>query len=497
MQEMKMPSMTLPKSILAAAVIATTGYVYVEAGLPGLNPAQAVVPTATAAPLMVPGAQAMDFSSIVRSYGPAVVNITVTGMRGESDENASGAARRGAPQMDPDDPFFEFFKRFGPGGPQMPKNPQLQRGLGSGFIVSADGLILTNAHVVDGAQEVDVKLTDKREYRAKVLGVDKRSDVAVIKIDAKNLPTVRLGNPADMQVGEWVLAIGSPFGFENTATAGIVSAKSRNLPGDTYVPFIQTDVAVNPGNSGGPLFNARGEVIGINSQIYSGSGGYQGLSFAIPIDVASKVKDQLVAHGKVTRGRIGVAVQEVNQALADSFGLKDVRGALVSSVEKGSPAEKAGVEVGDVIVAVNGRPVEGSGDLSGNIADIRPGASAKLDVVRKGARKELTAQVGELTDPKVAKADAAAASRGKLGVGVRPLDRDERREAGTEGLVVEQVGGPAARAGIQPGDIILSLNGNKVSSVEELRALVDKAGKRVALLVQREDAKIFVPVDLG
>lgn len=492
-----MPSMTLPKSILAAAVIATTGYVYVEAGLPGLNPAQAVVPTATAAPLMVPGAQAMDFSSIVRTYGPAVVNVTVTGMRGESEDNPGGAARRGAPQMDPDDPFFEFFRRFGPGGPQMPKNPQLQRGLGSGFIVSADGLILTNAHVVDGAQEVDVKLTDKREFRAKVLGVDKRSDVAVIKIDAKNLPTVRLGNPADMQVGEWVLAIGSPFGFENTATAGIVSAKSRSLPGDTYVPFIQTDVAVNPGNSGGPLFNARGEVIGINSQIYSGSGGYQGLSFAIPIDVAGKVKDQLVAHGKVTRGRIGVAVQEVNQALADSFGLKEMRGALVSSVEKGSPAEKAGVEVGDVIVAVNGKAVEGSGDLSGNIADIKPGASAKLDVVRKGARKQLTAQVGELTDPKVAKADAAAASRGKLGVGVRPLDRDERREAGTDGLVVEQVGGPAARAGIQPGDIILSLNGNKVSSVEELRALVDKAGKRVALLVQREDAKIFVPVDLG
>jgi len=491
-----MPSMTLPRSILAAAVIATTGYVYVEAGLPGLNRAEAVVPTASAAPLMVPGAQAMDFSSIVKTYGPAVVNITVTGMRDEGEKD-SASARRGAPQLDPDDPFFEFFRRFGPGGPQMPKNPQLQRGLGSGFIVSADGVILTNAHVVDGAQEVDVKLTDKREFRAKVVGVDKRSDVAVIKIDAKNLPTVRLGNPNNMQVGEWVLAIGSPFGFENTATAGIVSAKSRNLPGESYVPFIQTDVAVNPGNSGGPLFNAHGEVIGINSQIYSGSGGYQGLSFAIPIDVAGKVKDQLVAHGKVTRGRIGVAVQEVNQALADSFGLKDMHGALVSSVEKGSPAEKAGVEIGDVIVSIDGNSVDGSGDLSSRIADIRPGSSAKIDVVRKGARKQLTAQIGELTDTKVAKADAAEASRGKLGVGVRPLDRDERREAGTEGLVVEQVAGPAARAGIQPGDIILSLNGNKVSSVEELRSLVDKAGKRVALLVQREDAKIFVPVDLG
>ena len=338
-----MRSKSLSRSILAAAVIATTGYVYVEAGLPGLRQASAVTPVASA-PLMVPGAQAMDFSSIVKTYGPAVVNVTVTGMRDEEQGNGSGAARRGSPpQMDPDDPFFEFFRRFGPGGPQMPRGqqgPQIQRGLGSGFIVSADGLILTNAHVVDGAQEVDVKLTDKREFRAKVLGVDKRSDVAVIKIEAKNLPTVRLGNPADMQVGEWVLAIGSPFGFENTATAGIVSAKSRSLPGDSYVPFIQTDVAVNPGNSGGPLFNAKGEVIGINSQIYSGSGGYQGLSFAIPIDVASRVKDQLVAHGKVTRGRIGVAVQEVNQALADSLSLKELRGALVSSWKKAARRKK-------------------------------------------------------------------------------------------------------------------------------------------------------------
>ena len=488
---------SLSRSIIAAAVIATTGYVYVEAGLPGMQRAQAIVPTASAAPLMVPGAQAMDFSSIVKTYGPAVVNITVTGVRDQSS-GESGAAQRGrGPQMDPDDPFFEFFKRFGIPQGQVPKNPQLSRGLGSGFIVSADGVIITNAHVVDGAQEVDVKLTDKREFRAKVVGVDKRSDVAVIKIDAKNLPVVRLGNPAESQVGEWVLAIGSPFGFENTATAGIVSAKSRNLPGDSYVPFIQTDVAVNPGNSGGPLFNARGEVIGINSQIYSGSGGYQGLSFAIPMDVVNKVKDQLLAHGKVTRGRIGVAVQDVNQALADSFGLKELRGALVSSIEKGSPAEKAGLEPGDVIVAVDGKSVEGSGDLSSRISDIKPGNSAKIDIVRKGTPKTLTAQIGELKDTKVAKADAEQANRGKLGLAVRPLDRDERRDAGTDGLVVEQVGGPAERAGIQPGDIILSLNGNKVSTVEDLRKLVDKSGKRVALLVQREDAKIFVPVDLG
>lgn len=491
---------SLSRSIIAAAVIATTGYVYVEAGLPGMNRAQAIVPTASAAPLMVPGAQAMDFSSIVKTYGPAVVNITVTAQRGQGDDDSGATQRRGGPpQMSPDDPFYEFFKRFGipQQGGGNPGRPQLQHGLGSGFIVSPDGVIVTNAHVVDGAQEVDVKLTDKREFRAKVLGVDKRSDVAVIKIDARNLPTVKIGNPADAQVGEWVLAIGSPFGFENTATAGIVSAKSRALPGDAYVPFIQTDVAVNPGNSGGPLFNARGEVIGINSQIYSGSGGYQGLSFAVPMDVALKVKDELLAHGKVTRGRIGVSVQDINQALADSFGLKGVSGALVSSVEPGSPADKAGLMPGDVITAVNGQRIDGSGDLSAHIADIRPGTAARIDLVRKGAAKTIEARVGELQDAKIAKADTDRANQGKLGLAVRPLDRDEKRQAGAEGLVVEQVGGPAERAGIQPGDIILSLNGNKVSTVEELRNLVSKAGKRVALLVQREDAKIFVPVDLG
>ena len=488
---------SLSRSIIAAAVIATTGYVYVEAGLPGMTRAQAIVPSASAAPLMVPGAQAMDFSSIVKAYGPAVVNITVTGMHEDGDADTGAAQRRGGPQMSPDDPFFEFFKRFGIPQQKGPKSPQLSHGLGSGFIVSSDGVIITNAHVVDGAQEVDVKLTDKREFRAKVIGVDKRSDVAVIKIDAKNLPTVRIGNPADAQVGEWVLAIGSPFGFENTATAGIVSAKSRNLPGDAYVPFIQTDVAVNPGNSGGPLFNARGEVIGINSQIYSGSGGYQGLSFAIPMDVVAKVKDQLLAHGKVVRGRIGVSVQDVNQALADSFGLKGLSGALVSSVEPGSPAEKAGLLPGDVITSVNGNAVEGSGDLSASIADIRPGNRARIELVRKGSPKTVEAQIGELQDAKIAKADTEKANQGRLGLAVRPLDRDEKKQVGTDGVVVEQVGGPAERAGIQPGDIILSLNGNKVNSVEDLRSLVSKAGKRVALLVQREDAKIFVPVDLG
>jgi serine protease Do len=484
------------RSLIAAAVIATCGSLYVGAGLPGMQHALAVSPAPVAAPMAVPGAGAMDFSSIVKAYGPAVVNITVSGMKRSDDDD--GNARQGGPQLDPDDPFFEFFKRFGPGFPRGPRGPQLLRGQGSGFIVSSDGVILTNAHVVDGATEVEVKLTDKREFRAKVIGKDKRSDVAVLKIDARNLPVVRIGNPAEAQVGEWVLAIGSPFGFENTATAGIVSAKSRALPGDTYVPFIQTDVAVNPGNSGGPLFNTRGEVIGINSQIYSGSGGYQGLSFAIPMDVVSKVKDQLLAHGKVTRGRIGVTVQEVNQALADSFGLKQLQGALVSSVDKDGPAAKAGLQAGDVILRVNGTAIDTSADLSGRIADLAPGSRAKIELMRKGSPTQVDVVIGELKDSKTASADSGDSGHGKLGLAVRPLDPQERKQLGGDGgLVVEQATGPAARAGIQPGDVILSINGNRVNSVEELRRYVGQAGKRVALLVQRDESKIFVPVDLG
>ena len=325
-------------------------------------------------------------------------------------------------------------------------------GQGSGFIISPDGRILTNAHVVDGAQEVTVKLTDKREFKAKVVGVDRKSDVAVLKIEATNLPTVKFGNPAEAKVGEWVLAIGSPFGFENSVTAGIVSAKGRALPDEGLVPFIQTDVAVNPGNSGGPLFNLKGEVIGINSQIFSRTGGYEGLSFAVPIDVAVKVQDQLVAHGKVTRGRLGVMIQNVNQALAESFGLSKPMGALVSSVEKGSPAEKAGVEPGDVIVKLNGKDVADSAELPAQVADIKPGGTAKLEVIRKGKSQELNVTVGETKDGKVAANDAGQQEPGRLGVAVRPLDPDEQRQAGVKGgVLVEEATGAAARAGIQPG----------------------------------------------
>lgn len=318
----------------------------------------------------------------------------------------------------------------------------------------------------------------------------------MIKIDAKNLPNVVLGDPSLTRVGEPVLAIGSPFGFENSATAGIVSAKSRTLPDDPYVSFMQTDVAVNPGNSGGPLFNLKGEVIGINAQIYTHTGGYQGLSFAIPIDVANKVQAQLVAHGKVTRGRLGVSIQEVNQALADSFGLKQTGGALVASVEKGSPAEKAGIETGDVITGVDGHEIDHSAELSARISELTPGTKARLDIVRKGENRSLTVEIGEMPNAgEIAQSDNAA-GKGRLGVVVRPLEPRER-EDGQGGVLVERSGGAAARAGIRPGDVILSFNGKSVKDPEQLQSLVQSAGHKAAVLIQRDFAHIFIPVELG
>jgi serine protease Do len=486
----------LVRSVISASVVAALAGGYLHTGMPHWSNAEAaIVPPSTpqAVATAVPGmATATDFSGIVERYGPAVVNISVVGKAQQSPASAN------IPELDPNDPFSEFFRRFAPQMPRGRQGGQLVRGLGSGFIISPDGVILTNAHVVDDAQEVTVKLTDRREYKAKVLGVDKQTDVAAIKIDAKNLPVVSLGNPASAKVGEPVLAIGAPYGFENTATAGIISAKSRSLPEDTYVPFIQTDVAVNPGNSGGPLFNLKGEVIGINSQIYSQTGGYQGLSFAIPIDVAAKVKDQLVQHGKVTRGRMGVAIQEVTQGLADSFGLPKPQGALVSSVEKGSPAERAGLEPGDVIVRINDRDVNRSSDLPALVAEMRPGTSAKLDVIRKGTPKTVNVTIAEMKDTAVAQRGDSQQERGRLGLAVRPLAREELAQAGVPGgLLVEDVAGPAAKSGIEPGDIILSVNGTPVNSVAQLGSLANKAGKHVALLVQRESSKIFVPIDLG
>src|SRR6266704_4146726 len=366
-----MRALSLKHLVTAAAVAlaaAAGGYAYHESQA-GTAPAAIAAPLARAAAIMT--REAPDFSAIVAENGPAVVNISTFG-------NLKTA---GIPspfsQVDPDDPFFEFFRRF---RPPEPRGESPVRGMGSGFIVSPDGIVLTNAHVVAGANEVTVKLTDKREYRAKVLGMDKATDVAVLKIDASALPTVRLGDPSRTRVGEWVLAIGSPFGFDNSATAGIVSAKSRSLPDEGYVPFIQTDVAVNPGNSGGPLFNMAGEVIGINSQIYSRTGGYMGLSFAVPIDVAMKVKRQLVTKGKVTRGRLGIMIQEVSQALADSFGLDGPKGALVASVEPGSPAARSGIQAGDVIVRFNGHDIGRSAELPALVAGTTPGSEVKLEV---------------------------------------------------------------------------------------------------------------------
>jgi serine protease Do len=423
-----------------------------------------------------------DFAAIAEANKGAVVNITAL-----AGQRPASAAPR-IPEEFEGSPFGEFFRRFQPGphGDQ----PRPRQGMGSGFIVEPDGVILTNAHVVDGADEVRVRLIDRREFKGKVLGVDKPTDIAVIKIDAQGLPAVRLGDPRSIKVGEWVVAIGSPFGFENTVTAGIVSATSRSLPDGTYVPFIQTDAAVNPGNSGGPLFNMKGEVIGINSQIYSRTGGYQGLAFAIPVDVAASVKTQLVQHGKVERGRLGVAIQEVSQSLAQSFGLERPRGALVAQVEKDSPAEKAGLKPGDVVLAVDGKTIERSAELPPLVAAVKPGTKATFELWRDGRKQTLDVTVGALNAQQAAAGPASEASApaGKLGLAVRPSD---------DGLVVENATGAAARAGIRAGDVVTAVNGKPVKSVEELQAAAEKANGAVALLVRRGDDTIFVPVEVG
>jgi serine protease Do len=476
-------------ALSAAGVIGAVGAgAYTSANAVG-SPAPAV-----AAPMVT----MPDFSTITTRNGPAVVNISVTGTMKTSMEGVAGL-----PGMNPDDPMFEFFRRFqgqmGPRGKQPQQREMPVRGQGSGFIVSADGIILTNAHVVKDAKEVTVKLTDRREFRAKVLGSDEKTDIAVLKIDAKNLPTLSLGNTKELKPGEWVLAIGSPFGFENTVTAGVVSAKGRSLPDDSYVPFIQTDVAINPGNSGGPLINTRGEVVGINSQIYSRSGGYQGVSFAIPIDVAIQVKDQIVATGRASHARLGVAVQEVNQAFADSFKLDKPEGALVSNVEKGGPADQAGLRSGDVIRKVDGEAIVASGDLPAVIGQKKPGTKVTLDVWRQGARQEVSARLGDASEKPstVAKNDERAGG-GKLGLALRPLQPQEKREAAVEsGLLIEDAGGAAALAGVQAGDVLLAINGTPAKSVEQVREVVNKADKSIALLIQRDGDRIFVPVRIG
>jgi serine protease Do len=493
LKERQMKAKAIVRGLAAAGLVTVLGV----GGVKYYQPASAQALPAQAAPAAT-AAALPDFSGLVERYGPAVVNISVT--REARMQSGASAPDLG---MSPDDPFYEFFRRFQIpqpfGGTPQPFRGVPQSGIGSGFIVSSDGTILTNAHVVRDAQEVRVKLTDRREFKAKVVGVDAQTDVAVLKIQADNLPTVRLGSPDSVRVGEWVVAIGSPFGFENTVTSGIVSAKARSLPDGTYVPFIQTDVAVNPGNSGGPLFNLKGEVIGINSQIYSRSGGYQGLSFAIPIDTAVQVKDQLVQHGKVTRGQLGIMIQEVNQSLANSFGLDRAHGALVSSVTPGSAAAKGGVKSGDVILKLDGQEINRSIDLSSRVATMAPGTKAEVEVWRDGKRQRLAVTVGEAPSPQqAAAADAADLSGARLGVAVRALSPEEQKQANMSGgVLVEQVAGAAAKAGIRPGDIIVSVNQKPVKNVEELRAATKGAGKTMAVLVQRGDGRIFVPVDLG
>jgi serine protease Do len=497
-----MSNTTLKRAAVAVAVLGVIGVggavaVKQNAAVAAATvPVAAVAASATPAPVGAPGITLPDFSSIVAQNGPAVVNINVTG----STKTAFDPdAQQGRNDPYADDPFYEFFRRFQ--GQQRGQQRQVPtHGLGSGFIISPDGIILTNAHVVRDASEVVVKLTDRREFRAKVLGSDPQSDVAVLKIDAKNLPVVPLAKGNDLKVGEWVLAIGSPYGLDNTVTAGVVSAKGRSLP-DGNVPFIQTDVAVNPGNSGGPLFNTRGEVVGINSQIYSQTGGYQGLSFAIPIDVANKIKNQIVSTGKVVHAKLGVEVQEVNQGFADSFNLATPEGALIANVERGGPADKAGLKAGDVIRSVNGQKIISSVDLPSMVGLSTPGEKITLDIWRQGKPVQITATLGNATD-KVAKGDAPAADQAggklRLGLSLRPLAPAERQESGiASGLLIQDAGGAAADAGVQPGDVLLSVNGRPVNSIDQVREVVGKSSKSVALLIQRGDDKIFIPVRLG
>ncbi|MCP5269081.1 MAG: DegQ family serine endoprotease [Zoogloeaceae bacterium] len=440
-----------------------------------------------------------DFSDLVDKHGSAVVNISTT-------QVVKGRNMQSPFPFDENDPMYDLFRRFMP--PQERGSPRdfEHHSLGSGFIVSQDGYIMTNAHVVDAADEVVVKLTDKREFRAKVIGADKRTDVALLKIEATALPTVKLGDPSALKVGEWVLAIGSPFGFDNSVTAGIVSAKGRSLPQENYVPFIQTDVAINPGNSGGPLFNMRGEVVGINSQIYSRSGGFMGISFAIPIDLAMDIQSQLRSTGRVSRGRMGVVIQELTKELADSFGLAKAQGALVSAVEKGGPAESAGIEPGDVVLRFDGKPINTSSDLPRIVAATRPGSKVPVSLWRKGAAKEIDLLVAEMpVDSKQAarssKPKAVEQSANRLGLVVSELTADQRRALKLSGgLLIEDIRGNAARTDLQRGDVILAVISKGVTtelrSAEQFNRVLSQFDKHanVTLLVRRGDVQTFVTI---
>jgi serine protease Do len=434
-----------------------------------------------------------------------VVNVTATRKApgpsasagsGGNNGNSSTNRPRGGGQ---EDPMLEFFRRFLPD----PNDREARQGLASGFIISEDGYILTNAHVVDGFDDVSVRLADaKREFKAKVIGFDKRTDVALLKVEAKGLPVAKLGSSKDLQPGEWVAAIGSPFGFANTITAGIVSAKERSLPDEVYVPFIQTDVAVNPGNSGGPLLNLQGEVVGVNSMIYSGTGGYMGVSFAIPIEVAMDVSKQLQAQGKVVRGRIGIAIQPLTKELAKSFKLDTTNGAVVVGVDPGGPAAKAGVRLGDVVLDWNGKSIEDPNELPRIVAATKPGADAKLRVWRDGKAETLPIHVGEVKPEasKTAKESAPKMKPNRLGLAVRELPAEDRKALGVDfALVVLEVARPNAAMPILPGDVIVAVNQRSFKSLEEFNKLIAEAtkGQTIALLVRRGEGALYVPVEVG
>jgi serine protease Do len=434
-----------------------------------------------------------DFTALVEKQGASVVNVSITQTVQTSQINPS------IPGLPEGDPLAELFRRF---GSPMPREEE-SHSLGSGFIISSDGYILTNAHVVDSADKIIVRLTDQREFKARVIGADKRTDVALIKIEATGLPKVTQGDPALLKVGEWVLAIGSPFGFDSSVTAGIVSGKGRSLQQENYVPFIQTDVAINPGNSGGPLFNMKGEVVGINSQIYSRSGGYMGLSFAIPIDVAMEVANQLRANGKVTRGRMGVVIQEVTKDLADSFGLHKTAGALISAVEKGGPADKAGIQPSDVILKFDGKTVGVSRDLPRMVAVSQPGSKVSVQLWRKGETRDVNLVIGEMpTDGRAvhaSKNDSSHDQIGRLGISVVELTEEQKKQLQIdEGLLIEEVRGANARSELQRGDIILAVGNTPVTSIEHLNGVLKAIpkGRNVALLVRRGDAASYVAIKL-
>jgi len=483
--------------VLASVMTAMSAGVLLPAAAQAQTPAPAALPSAAAA--AVRGLP--DFTDLVEQVGPSVVNIRTS---------EKVASRGSASGMDED--MLEFFRRFGvpipnmPQRPQRPQAPQAEeeqpRGVGSGFILTQDGYVMTNAHVVEGASEVIVTLTDKREFKAKIIGSDKRTDVAVVKIDARGLPAVKVGDVNRLKVGEWVMAIGSPFGLENSVTAGIVSAKQRDT--GEYIPFIQTDVAINPGNSGGPLINLRGEVVGINSQIYSRSGGFMGISFAIPMDEAIRVSDQLRTSGRVTRGRIGVQIGAVTKDVAESIGLGKPQGALVSAVEAGSPAEKAGIEAGDVITRYEGKPIEKFGDLPRMVGNTKPGSKSAITVFRRGSQRDLSITIAEVepdekaptaaapAEDKSAKASAAAQ---QLGLAVAELTEAQKKELKIKGGVrVVSADGAAARAGLREGDVFLAVANTEVSGLKSFEAALAKADKAkpINLLVRRGEWAQYV-----